>query len=221
MKEPIILKTPFYYSWFQIPVVLMFLVLGLTFFSFGIIHFVFYHQGTGLSVDEWCGLGVMFFLLFIFKLLIETAVKWFTDFFTVIVNGNEVTCFNLFKKEYKFTIDQIVNIGKARGFFDKGLNKISFILRDDTNIVIKPDIDCYGFLFDYIILRVTDDCEIDDEYVSKLRVLPKFWGYTRRRPFTTEYEDGYFERLEKVVEKQRQELIAKGVLKPDFFYGDT
>ncbi len=219
MKEPIILKTPFYYSWFQIPVVLFFSMIVLTFITFVTIHFLFYHQGPGLKKDEWLMILLVSILIFFSRLLIETAVKWFTDFFTVIVNGNEVTCFNLFKKKYKFTIDQINRVGKARGFFNKGLNHVSFMLRDNTNIVITPDVDCYGFLCDYIILRVTDDCEIEDEYISKLRVLPKFWGYTRRRPFTTEYDEGYFERLEKVVEKQRQELIAKGELKPNFFYG--
>lgn len=93
-------------------------------------------------------------------------------------------------------------------------------------MVISPDIDYSGFIFDYIDERLSSSVVIKKKaikIIQKCRQDMYFsWLYTRNSPFNTDnkYPTGYLKWFVEKAEEQRKYLIEKGVLSTKNIYAD-
>lgn len=152
--------------------------------------------------------------LFIYQILIGTSISWFTNIYYLTIEGNTIWGFNLFDRPRKLLLEEIRSVRK-----EKCWNSIQLLLINGKKVTINSAIDFNGFIFDYIIERLSDDVKTDLKSISKLRNDARFWKYTRGYPFKTQYPPGYLEWFLPIAEKQKAEMIARGILKPGVLYG--
>lgn len=204
----LVFKTVSYFSYSQMPVAIIFLMGGIY-----VIYMALSTLNDGKQFNS--KIFVIFITLFGLWSIIHTIFHWFVALFTVEIDGNQITGYNLFGKQSSFVIKDIIAIRKKFLMDEFWLSQ-----KSAKNLMISPSADYYGFILDYILQRVNYNCKIESKALEKLRYKPAYWAYTRRMPFTTSYPKRYLEWLESIVEQQKEELIAKGVLRADYFYGE-
>jgi len=164
----------------------------------------------------------LFSLVFSLLMIFYIIFFWFSCAYTLVLDGNTIKGYNLFNRGKEFRVDDLIEIKLFKVLF--GFGKLPYYCdHQERKLMIIGDMDYEGFINDYILDQIADRTNINHEVMSKINSIRsngKTWLYTRRDPFTTEYEDGYLEWLLPVVEKQKQRMIEKGILRDDIFYGD-
>jgi hypothetical protein len=150
--------------------------------------------------------------------LIDTGRRLWINSQTIFIRGNLIRGYPLFGHGRAANIKRITAIYRSR---DWGVRTLEFRDRNGRKFCIHGEVDYFGFIWDYILERVSPECTVDWAFVKKRRNLSGVWIYTRRYPYKTEYPLGYLWPLRQVVAKQRERLVAEGKLHGGkAFYGD-
>jgi len=208
----LIFRTPSKWGKEQIPVVIFFSPFSLC----GTILVVYNLIYRNLSISYIAIVIVALIAFYSIKFLTSTVFSWFTGTFLIEIKGDQLICYNLFNKETVYNINDFVKAGKDKRILCWGYYTYAFI-DNKGRILYLTNTDFEGFVNDYIILNAKNIKSIDEKWLKKLRSKPDVWRYKRTRPHTTEYLDGYLEWLEPIVEKQKQDMISRGILDPDLY----
>ncbi len=152
--------------------------------------------------------------------LFRLARCWFTACYTIQITDAKLIGWNLWGQASELELPKIYSAQSMWGFLQFRLNA-----DQEKPFIIYGNVDYYGFIMDYIFDRMSPGAKVDKQYLYKLRQMTRFWKYTKQLPgtgwyFQTKYEPGYIEKLEVIVSKQREDLIRRGVLREDAFYGE-
>lgn len=201
-------KTVNKFSRGQISAVALFVVM-----SFILMFLAVFNEGQGNQVPA----RVIVFAgaLFGLYILYKTAQGWFINVYHLEIDGKNLYGKNLFGKEFRINLDDVQEFRKV-----KGLNSLELVGQKTGKFEVAPAIDYNGYINDYIVTNISKNARIDMGSVNKFRSMMKYWKYTRSEPFNTKYEEGYLDWLEPIVEAQKKELIAKGILQPNVLYGE-
>ncbi len=153
-------------------------------------------------------------LLFLYRIVGNLVRGWFRDAYEVSLDDDELLFKNLFGTEYSIRYADILRVQRIPGRLALQYSTA------DRNFGFCPAIDFLGYLNDFILMQIPSIAEAEKGLIEKLRSNSTRWRYTRTYPFSTNYESGKLEELERSVAEQKRYLIETGVLDSDVFYGD-
>jgi hypothetical protein len=202
-ERVLVFKTTKDYSTKQVFSAFIFLILGSV-----IIYFIVYEATDAIFLKV---IVIVGFLIFFWNIG-ESMRSWFTNIFTLEISKDHVTGKNLFGREIKFKISDIVSVRKLRTW--KALEFKTF----NQSIKIARSIDFSGFIYDYILTKA-EPSVANEKDLKKLRAETSYWKYSRNHMLNTKYEDGYLEWIYQQANEQKLDLINKGILKRNTVYG--
>ncbi|MCR9142741.1 MAG: hypothetical protein NXI24_10855 [bacterium] len=153
--------------------------------------------------------------LFLWRILFKTAISWFEDSFTVVINEDSIIGRNLFGREVSVDISSFAEVVPVRNGF-KGL---AFLTNDRVRFAPVVNIDMLTFIYDYILQRLPKSCRCDYGFIQELRQDLDYWRYERNDSRDAYYSREEIEVLRKAALDQFDALKQAGVLPKDLEFG--
>ncbi|MCB1173466.1 MAG: hypothetical protein KDK39_07875 [Leptospiraceae bacterium] len=160
-------------------------------------------------------IGIAILIVFFNWAIVRSMHAWFATAYEVIITGEKIIAWNLFRYKKEFQLDGLLTLNTQRVF-----GTLYFKTNDGKTLLLNPSIDFYGFLMDWLLFHAPN-CQAApkvQEALQKTRNVGWYWAYSKQRPFDTKYEEGYLEWFVPQVEAQLADLQSKGILSTEQEY---
>lgn len=201
----ITLKTAKFYGPYQVGAILL--------FAIGIPYFIwqFYIQGSFERNFYVTLILVIGFAFFFWRIVVGLGRSWFTDAFTIEIDGEQIRYRNLFGVHSEIRISEIIRAENIRD----GFIGLAFYTRNGLRFAPNLNIDYLYYVYDYIFERISDECIFDSDEMLRYRADPSYWVYERHTYHGANYSKDEILRIESAVKKQWRDLVARGILKSE------